>query len=258
MHLLNPLSLLLFIITPVLSNLTFTIPPSQLLPNPHSLPADTHATLTSASLAKPLKAPLTRSATFVFPGIASSEYKIAQRDDFSGSYLLDIRSSEYVFTPLRVDLDERGYVKGVWETFRGNEWGNRGVEKYLRPADVQVDGGQGDAGDVVVDLKVVGRKGFYEVRQTCMCFLTRQSPPFKCYLLSRRRCSNSLSGLMLTFSGSLAAVTNQEPHDFACACCAGFYLWDAKAYGKQYVWSFLSAFALSLVVFCLLFYDVGC
>ncbi|OJJ08086.1 hypothetical protein ASPVEDRAFT_89321 [Aspergillus versicolor CBS 583.65] len=166
MHLLNPLTLLLLLITPALSDLTLTVPPSPLLPNPHSLPADTHATLTSTSLANPIKAPLTRSATFVFSGIASSEYKISQRDDLSGSYLLDIRSSEYVFTPLRVDLDERGYVKGVWETFRGNEWGNRGVEKYLRPVDVQAVAGQGNARDVVVDVKVVGKKGFYEVRQT--------------------------------------------------------------------------------------------
>lgn len=187
----NPLSLLLLLITPALSDLTLTIPPSPLLPNPHSLPADTHATLTSTTLAKPMKAPLTRSATFVFSGVASSEYKISQRDDLSGSYLLDIRSSEYVFTPLRVDLDERGYVKGVWETFRGNEWGNRGVEKYLRPADVQVRSGHGDSGGVVVALKVVARKGFYEVRQTCMCFPPLQSPPFICCLLSRRRCSDS-------------------------------------------------------------------
>lgn len=191
MHLMNPLSLLLLLITPALSDLTLTIPPSPLLPNPHSLPADTHATLTSTTLAKPMKAPLTRSATFVFSGVASSEYKISQRDDLSGSYLLDIRSSEYVFTPLRVDLDERGYVKGVWETFRGNEWGNRGDEKYLRPANVQVRSGHGDSGGVVVALKVVARKGFYEVRQTCMCFPPLQSPPFACCLLSRRRCSDS-------------------------------------------------------------------
>jgi hypothetical protein len=192
MHLLNPLTLLLLLITPALSDLTLTVPPSPLLPNPHSLPADTHATLTSTSLANPIKAPLTRSATFVFSGIASSEYKISQRDDLSGSYLLDIRSSEYVFTPLRVDLDERGYVKGVWETFRGNEWGNRGVEKYLRPVDVQVVAGQGNAGDVVVDVKVVGRKGFYEVRQTCMCFPLSQSPPFICCFVSRGRSSNTV------------------------------------------------------------------
>ncbi|KAL4801548.1 hypothetical protein BDV18DRAFT_148803 [Aspergillus unguis] len=160
MRLLNPVSLLLLWIPATLcSKLTVTIPPSTVLPNPHSLPADTHATLTSTSLTAPLKAPLTQSATFVFPGLAAAEYK-TQQDDISGSYLLDIRSSEYIFAPLRVDLDERGNVKGVWETFRGNEWGNRGVEKFLKPV------GESQDKDVVVDVRVVGRKSFYEVRQT--------------------------------------------------------------------------------------------
>ncbi|KAL5047478.1 hypothetical protein BDW71DRAFT_180222 [Aspergillus fruticulosus] len=166
MHLLNPYALLLLLVPPAISSkLTITIPPSPLLPNPHSLPADTHATLTSTSLTRPLKAPLTHSATFVFAGLAAAEYKNPHQDDLSGSYLLDIRSAEYVFAPLRVDLDERGGLKGVWETFRGNEWGNRGVEKYVRPAEEKVGGGNGDE-QVVVEARAVGRKGFYEVRQT--------------------------------------------------------------------------------------------
>ncbi|KAL4789369.1 hypothetical protein BDV19DRAFT_26319 [Aspergillus venezuelensis] len=173
MHLLNPISMLLLSLPATLcSKLTITIPPSSILPNPHSLPAETHATLTSSSLASPLKAPLTRAGTFTFADLATADYNGPSasasasegKDDLSGSYLLDIRSSEYVFAPLRVDLDERGHVKGVWETFRGNEWGNRGVEKYIRPVagneDVRTDK------DVVVDATVIGRKGFYEVRQT--------------------------------------------------------------------------------------------
>ncbi|KAL4974366.1 hypothetical protein BDW66DRAFT_139961 [Aspergillus desertorum] len=166
MHHLNLLYFLLFLVPATLSSkLAITISPSPLLPNPHSLPADTHATLTSISLAKPLKAPLTRSATFVFSGLVAADYKEKHQDDLSGSYLLDIRSAEYVFAPLRVDLDERGKVKGVWETFRGNEWGNRGVEKYVRPAGEKVGDGKGDE-DVVVEATAIGRKGFYEVRQT--------------------------------------------------------------------------------------------
>ncbi|KAL4927813.1 uncharacterized protein BDV17DRAFT_292302 [Aspergillus undulatus] len=171
MHLLNPITLLFLLAPAALSSrLTITIPPSQLLPNPHSLPADTHATLTSTTLSSPLKAPLTRSGTFQFFDLAAADYKVpsGQRDDLSGSYLLDIRSSEYVFAPLRVDLDARGNVKGVWETFRGNEWGNRGVEKYIRPVggDGEGESSGGNKKDVLVDARVVGRKGFYEVRQT--------------------------------------------------------------------------------------------
>ncbi|KAL4938675.1 hypothetical protein BDV06DRAFT_225774 [Aspergillus oleicola] len=175
MHLLNPISLLLLLLlslpVALCSKLTITISPSSILPNPHSLPADTHATLTSLSLVSPLKAPLTRAGTFTFSDLAAAEYNApsstsaAERDDISGSYLLDIRSSEYVFAPLRVDLDERGQVKGVWETFRGNEWGNRGVEKYIRPVGGEQGEGRGDR-DVVIDARVVVRKGFYEVRQT--------------------------------------------------------------------------------------------
>ncbi|KAL5332204.1 hypothetical protein BJX70DRAFT_384831 [Aspergillus crustosus] len=167
MHFLNPLSLIFLLITSSLSlRLIITIPPSTLLPNPHSLPADTHATLTSTSLAHPLKAPLTRSATFVFSGPPVVEFKTPQTDDLSGSYLLDIRSSEYVFAPLRVDLDERGFVKGVWETFRGNEWGNRGAEKFVRPAGEKASNADGRGGEVVLDVRVLGRKKFYEARQT--------------------------------------------------------------------------------------------
>ncbi|RDW93206.1 uncharacterized protein DSM5745_00528 [Aspergillus mulundensis] len=166
MQLLTTLSFLLFLTPAALSSkLTITIPPSQALPNPHSLPADTHATLTSINLVNSLKASLTRSARFVFTDFAVAEHKASQQDDISGSYLLDIRSSEYVFTPLRVDLDERGEVMGVWETFRGNEWGNRGAEKYARPAGGKAGGGNGDE-EVVVDMRAIGRKGFYEVRQT--------------------------------------------------------------------------------------------
>ncbi|KAL3459865.1 hypothetical protein BJX64DRAFT_198377 [Aspergillus heterothallicus] len=172
MHLLNSLSLFpLFsiLLTPVFSStLTITIPPSTQLPNPHSLPVDTHATLTSAALKAPLKAPLTSSATFVFPGLTAStasESKTLQEDDVSGSYLLDIRSSEYVFAPLRVDVDASGFVVGVWETFRGNEWGNRGIEKFKASSPRDPEATRENA-NVVVDVRVVGRKGFYETRQT--------------------------------------------------------------------------------------------
>ncbi|KAL2817225.1 hypothetical protein BDW59DRAFT_152818 [Aspergillus cavernicola] len=167
MNLLNLSSLLpvllLFTQSTLSSKLTLTIPSSSILPNPHALPADTHATLTSTSLATPLKAPLTSSATFIFSGLAAHEFKLPRNDDVSGSYLLDIRSSEFVFAPLRVDVDSSGRVLGVWETFRGNEWGNRGVQKFASSDEQHKK--QGD-GEVKVDVRVVGRKGFYEVRQT--------------------------------------------------------------------------------------------
>ncbi|KAJ6107911.1 hypothetical protein N7523_009234 [Penicillium sp. IBT 18751x] len=129
------------------ASLTVTILPSTLLPHPHSLPANTQATLTTTD--RVLTASLTRSSTFVFSDIPSSG---------PASYLLDIRSGEWVFAPYRVDVAADGTVLGVWETFRGNPWDNRGAEKYV------VDVARKAQSDVVIEAKVVGRRGFYEER----------------------------------------------------------------------------------------------
>jgi hypothetical protein len=156
------------------SILTIAIPPSNILPNPHALlPPSTHATLTtlppkSASSSNNegtqnvetgthiLAAPITRSSTFVFedlrlPGVNAP-----------ASYLLDIRSREFIFAPYRVDVAADGTVLGIWETFRGNPWDNRGSEKFV----AQV----GASSDVVIEAKVVGRRGFYEERPKCESF----------------------------------------------------------------------------------------
>ncbi|EDP51276.1 hypothetical protein ACP6JD_004397 [Aspergillus fumigatus] len=160
-------ALLLFVAatcTTVLSaSLTITIPPSNLLPNPNTLPAGTHATLTSLPSLKdredasshvphPLTAPLTRSASFVFRNLKATKPE---------SYLLDIRSAEYVFAPYRVDVSADGTVLGVWETYRGNPWDNRGREKFV----VDAAGGNGaKAAEVMVEAKILARRGFYEER----------------------------------------------------------------------------------------------
>ncbi|KAH8430382.1 uncharacterized protein LDX57_008046 [Aspergillus melleus] len=158
--------LLLFVAataTLVASTLTVTIPPSTLLPNPNALPAGTHATLTSLpssehskddaeAVAHPLSASLTRSGTFVFRSLHSSKPQ---------SYLLDIRSAEYVFAPYRVDVSADGVVLGVWETFRGNPWDNRGAEKFVVDAATAAS-----SGDVTVEAKLLTRRAFYEQRST--------------------------------------------------------------------------------------------
>ncbi|OJD26312.1 hypothetical protein ACJ73_02314 [Blastomyces percursus] len=144
------------------SILTITIPPSNLLPNPNSLPASTHATLTtlrsapsasssSSGTSTPaslrLKAPLSRKSSFVF-NIPSGQVQGPQ------SFLLDIYSRDYIFAPYRVDVNADGSVVGVWETYRGNAWDNRGVEKGM----VRV-------GEVaVVEARVMGMRKFYEER----------------------------------------------------------------------------------------------
>jgi hypothetical protein len=142
------------------ASLTINIPPSTNLPNPHVLPATTHATLTTlpqhGRQDHILTTSLTRSSTLVFRNIPSGEPE---------SYLLDIRSSEFVFAPFRVDVAADGSILGIWETFRGNPWDNRGAEKYV------VDVANKKITNVVVEAKVLGRKGFYEERAKCEYFV---------------------------------------------------------------------------------------
>lgn len=166
------------------SSLTIQIPSNNILPNPHVLPPNTHATLTTlpSSLSHDQKhvisAPLTHTAEFHFTELPSSLSTSAE------SYLLDIRSKEYIFAPYRVDIAADGTVLGVWETFRGNQWDNRGLERYAK---LKSQEGLQDI-DVVVQAKVVGRRGFYEERPKCMSLPDRwplvnitantlQSPP---------------------------------------------------------------------------------
>jgi len=134
------------------ASLTINIPPSAHLPNPNVLPATTHATLTTSNQEHILSASLTRSSTLVFRNIPSGHPE---------SYLLDIRSSEFIFAPYRVDVAADGSILGVWETFRGNPWDNRGAEKYV------VDVANKRTVNVIVEAKVLGRKNFYQERAKC-------------------------------------------------------------------------------------------
>ena len=57
------------------------------------------------------------------------------------------------FRPLRVDVAADGGVR-AWETFRGNEWGNRGEA-------LDVQDGRG------VELRALGRKNYFMERPKC-------------------------------------------------------------------------------------------
>ncbi|KAK8086964.1 hypothetical protein PG994_001938 [Apiospora phragmitis] len=108
---------------------TLTIPAQPNLPNPHALPPSTHATL--ATLYTTYSAPLSAANTFVFRNVTP------------GSYLADVHCATHAFAPLRVDVvvaagssaaapEEKlgGLLLSVqaWETFRGNDWDNKGEE----------------------------------------------------------------------------------------------------------------------------------
>ncbi|KAI9846170.1 MAG: hypothetical protein M1837_004284 [Sclerophora amabilis] len=141
--LLSLLTLLLYPLLSFSSSLALTVPPN--LP---SLPASTTATLTT--LGKTYTTHLTRSNLFHF------------RDLSPGSYLLDVHCRDWSFAPLRVDVSSLGegdkdsaqdgddqLKVEVYQTFRGNEWKNKGERKRERP----------------VVLGLVGRREYYSQRE---------------------------------------------------------------------------------------------
>lgn len=116
-------------------------------PNPFLLPPSTHATL--SSLHKRLEAPLTTVNTFNFHNVTAD------------SYLLDVHCATEAFHPLRVDVGEDGEVK-AWETYRGNEWANKGEE-----VPVKTEGGARG-----ISVKGAGSKIFFVERPACKSLTT--------------------------------------------------------------------------------------
>lgn len=146
MHLPSILSLLGAAALASAAKLTINVPPSPpVLPNPATLPASTHAVLIGTPGVK-FTAPLRRDNTFVFESIPES------------SYLLTIHARNHFFSPYRVDV---GHTEGgvaqetvhVWQTFRGNEWSNKGP--YL---------GSSSQGELQVDVRPAALKEFYQAR----------------------------------------------------------------------------------------------
>ena len=133
------------------ASLRIQIPPSTLLPNPNTLPASTHATLTSGS-GPQLKAILRKGNYLEFSDISTT-----------GSHLLDIYSRDYVFAPYRIDVSASSsadssatQITGAYETYRGTQWSDHGVA--LTPGGHPTE-------DLTFSAKVLSRKNFYEQRQ---------------------------------------------------------------------------------------------
>lgn len=112
-------------------------------PNPFLLPPSTHATL--SSLHQRFDAPLTVLNTFGFRNVTP------------GSYLLDVHCATDAFQPLRVDVSDDGEVK-AWQTFRGNEWANKGEE-----VPVKVEGATWRG----LSVTALGGKLFFMERPAC-------------------------------------------------------------------------------------------
>ncbi|KAM4060610.1 putative UPF0480 protein [Hirsutella rhossiliensis] len=109
--------------SPSSHSVTLYLPAS---PNPFALAARTHATL--ASLGAHYTAPLSAVNTFVFHNVTP------------GSYLADVHCPSEAFRPLRIDVgggpDAPGGTVAAWETFRGNDWANKGEALPVRDGSV--------------------------------------------------------------------------------------------------------------------------
>jgi hypothetical protein len=120
--------------------------------------------------------PLNRNNEFIFYSVPV------------GSFLLEIHSRDYAFEPLRIDIGNEGgkeYVKS-WQTFRGNEWDNKGEKRGEGEANVS-----GGIAKAAVQVNVLGVKDYYAKRQGCtfLCVnslekptanLVEQSPSLAC------------------------------------------------------------------------------
>jgi ER membrane protein complex subunit 7 len=144
-------------------HLLVSIPSSQQLQHPNTLPVSTHATLTT--LSNTYSASLRSDNTFEFRNVSS------------GSYLLDVHCHTHAFAPLRVDVRDvmpdavgiDGQAVQVWGTFRGNEWSNKGE---VVPAQ------RVDSGVWTFDVKVQGGKDYFIEKAGCeFCFLLSRSRP---------------------------------------------------------------------------------
>ena len=138
-------ALLLFTTLTSAANLSISIPPSPpQLPNPATLPPTTHAVL----LGPPgihYSASLRRDNTFAFQDLPSA------------SYLLTIHTRDYFFPPLRIDVanaadEAQPQTISAWQTFRGNEWTNKGPHY-----------GTGK-GELQISVQPASTKNFYQER----------------------------------------------------------------------------------------------
>lgn len=116
-------------------------------PNPFALPASTHATLSSAGVH--VSAPLSAANTFVFHNVTP------------GSYLADVHCPTDAFHPLRIDVQlsedgEEGVVR-AWETFRGNDWNNKGEVVSVK------EGSKGRG----FEVRAIGGKNYFMDRPQC-------------------------------------------------------------------------------------------
>lgn len=158
------------------ASLTLYLPAT---PNPFALPPTTHATL--STLSEYHSAPLSSVNTFVFHNVTP------------GSYLADVHCTTDGFRPLRIDVsvDQDGAeLIQAWDTFRGNEWGNKGEPVPVR---------EGSAGKGV-EVKSIGKKIYFVDRPRFSILSILKNPMILMGLVS-----------MVIFIGMPKLVENMDP-----------------------------------------------
>jgi len=125
-------------------------------PNPFTLPASTHPTLSSAGVH--VSAPLSAANTFVFHNVTP------------GSYLADVHCPTDAFHPLRIDVQlEEGGEEGIvraWETYRGNDWNNKGEVVSVK------EGSKGRG----FEVRAIGGKNYFMERPQFSVFSILKNP----------------------------------------------------------------------------------
>ncbi|KAK3493150.1 hypothetical protein B0T13DRAFT_475711 [Neurospora crassa] len=169
-------------------------PPGDVSGKLFVFPPSTHGTLSTFGQTK--SAPLSVANTLVFRNVTQ------------GSYLLDIHCATHAFAPLRVDVaptldgvfeegDGHGNVKlevKAWQTYRGNDWDNKGEEAPRQTLKNGRDGG------VVLGAKVLGEKGYFMERSKFSILSILRNPMILLGLVS-----------MVIFLGMPKLVENMDP-----------------------------------------------
>ncbi|TPX11040.1 uncharacterized protein E0L32_008077 [Thyridium curvatum] len=129
------------------TTISIAVPASHAVANPGALPPSTHATLSAQHASH--RAALSAANAFVFRNVTP------------GSYLADVHCPTHAFHPLRIDVeaDSGGLLLAVraWETYRGNDWDNRG-EALAVAATASGSG-------AYLSARALGPKAYYTERQ---------------------------------------------------------------------------------------------
>ncbi|KAK2003100.1 O-acetylhomoserine ami [Colletotrichum falcatum] len=147
------------------------------LPNPYTLPPSTRATL--SALGASFSAPLSVKNTFVFTNVTAP-----------GSYLVDVHCMTHAFAPLRLDVAADGSLS-AWETYRGNDWDNRGEVYTAKDFE---GGGKG------FEVRVLGGKNYFMERSKFSVLTILKNPMILLGLVS-----------MGIFLGMPYLVDNMDP-----------------------------------------------